>query len=102
MTVTLSALYVLLGLGALLQTPVERGRLALVGLTAYAVAMASYSVIPGSQDPQVIAAAARASGAAFFGVNTGLLLLGALLAARQQCRNDWPSSLSSSPARQME
>lgn len=81
MTVTLSALYVLLGLGALLQTPVERGRLALVGLAAYAVAMASYSVIPGSQDPQVIAAAARASGAAFFGVNTGLLLLGALLAA---------------------
>ena len=81
MTVTLSALYVLLGLGALLQTPVERGRLALVGLAAYAVAMASYSVIPGSQDPEVIAAAARASGAPFFGVNAGLLLLGALLAA---------------------
>jgi hypothetical protein len=81
MTVTLSAPYILLGLGALLQTPVERGRLALVGLAAYAVAMASYSVIPGSQDPEVIAAAARPSGAPFFGVNTGLLLLGALLAA---------------------
>jgi hypothetical protein len=81
MTVTLFALYVLLGLGALLQTPAERGRLALVGLTPYAVAMASFAVTPGSRDPQIISAAARASGAAFFAVNTGLLLLGALLAA---------------------
>jgi hypothetical protein len=81
MTVTLSALYVFLGLGALLQAPAEHGRLALVGLAAYAVGMASYAVLPGSRDPQVISAAARASGAAFFAVNTGLLVLGALLAA---------------------
>lgn len=81
MTVTLPALYVLLGLGALLQAPAERGRLALVGLVAYAVAMASYAVSPGSPDPQVIAAAARTSGAAFFAVNTGFLVLGAVLTA---------------------
>ena len=81
MTVTLPALYAFLGLGALIQAPTERGRLALVGMAAYGVAMASYAVIPGSRDPQVIAAAARASGALFFAVNTALLLLGALLAA---------------------
>jgi hypothetical protein len=80
MTVTLPLLYVLLVLGALPQEPV-RCRLAMVGLVPYAVGMASYAVAPGSGVPRVIAAAARTSGAVFFGVNAGLLALGALLSA---------------------
>lgn len=81
MTVTLSTLYVLLAIGALLRAPTRPGRLALVGLVPYAVAMASYAVNPGADDPHTIAAAARMSGAAFFAVNSALLALGAVLAA---------------------
>ncbi|MGE5231384.1 MAG: hypothetical protein ACM3NS_06555 [Deltaproteobacteria bacterium] len=77
----LSTLYVLLALAALLQAPTRLGRLALVGLVPYAVAMASYAVTAGSIDPRAIAAAARVSGAAFFAVNSALLALGAVLAA---------------------
>ncbi len=80
MTVTLPALYAVLVLGAAFPEP-PRARVALVGLAPCALAVASYAVEPGSGDLPVIAGAARASSALFFTVNTGLLLLGAALAA---------------------
>lgn len=97
MTVTLPLLYVLLVLGTLPQGPV-RCRLAMVGLVPYAVGMASYAVAPGSGVPRVIAAGARTSGAVFFGVNAGLLALGALLsaAAAVGALRDNPRSLRAS------
>jgi hypothetical protein len=77
-TVTLPGLYALLVFGASVQ---ERSpaRLAFLGLVSFALAVASFALNPGSGDPGVIGASARASGSGFFAANAGLLLLGALL-----------------------
>lgn len=85
MTVTLSLLYVLLLVTAVLQGAAA-GRLAFAGLAVYAVAMASFGVYPGSGCPREIAAAAAASGAGFFAVNTGLLAAGVVLTAAAAAR----------------
>ncbi len=80
MTIPLPGAYALLVLGASIQQR-PRARLAFVALVPFALAVASLGVNPGSGDPHVIGQVARASASAFFGVNAGLLLLGAALAA---------------------
>ncbi|HZE75129.1 MAG TPA: hypothetical protein VE091_07445, partial [Gemmatimonadales bacterium] len=81
MPVGLLPLYVLLVLAATAVEPPAARRLAFVGLVSFALGLAAYAVSPGSDDLIGIARAAPASADAFFRVNTGLLLLGAIVCA---------------------